>query len=388
MSWTGIHAFTCPTRVEFGEGASEQLPARLRELGARSVLVVSDPGVAGAGIVDRVVALIEADGLEVVAYVETEPNPTVQNVEAAFALWRTHGCDALVGLGGGSAMDCAKGVGIRATSGGSLHDHVGIGNVPAQLPPLVCLPTTCGTGSEVTFNAVISDPATHRKLPFVDPKLAPRNALVDPRMVVTAPPSVIAATGADALSHAVESYINLKADPLLDALNIGAIKLIGEHLRRAVQDRDVDSIAHMALASTMAGIAFNMNANAIVHAASTPVTAKHGVPHGVANAIFMAPGLDFCLPACAPRLADVGAALGVDTRGMDPHAAGRAGIDAIRTLLADVGLPRSLREWGVDRADVDIPGLVADALTSRNIAINPRPITPTDLEELYEVVLR
>jgi alcohol dehydrogenase class IV len=388
MSWDGIHAFSCPTRVEFGPGAAALLPERMRELGAERVLVVSDPGVAGAGLVERIVNTLVEAGLAVTAYAETEPNPTIENVLDALALYRSNDCDALVGLGGGSAMDCAKGVGILAAGGSTLQDHMGIGNVGAALPPLACVPTTCGTGSEVTFNAVISDPETHRKLPFVDPKLAPRVALVDPAMVVTAPASVIAATGADALSHAIESYINLKADPLLDALNIGAIRLIGRHLRAAVSERDPEAVAHMALASTMAGIAFNMNANAIVHAASTPVTAKHGVPHGVANAIFMAPGLDFCLPACAERLAEIGAALGADVRGLPAEEAGRVAIDAIRQLLADAGLPRSLREWGVARADVDIPALVADALTSRNIAINPRPITPTDLEELYEVVLR
>ncbi len=355
----------------------------------RRALVVSDPGVSGAGIVDVVAGSIRAAGIEAIVYAETRPNPTTTNVAEAVALWHEHGCDGIVGLGGGSSMDAAKGAGIVAANGGAVADYTGREQVPRDLPPLICLPTTCGTGSEVTFNAVITDADRHLKLPYVSRRLAPGVALVDPALVELAPPAVIAATGADALAHAVESYINLAANPLLDAINLGAIRLIGRHLRAAVAVREPGAIDHMALASTMAGIAFNMNANAIVHAASTPVTARYDVPHGVANAIFMPAGLAFCLPTSAKRLGEVAEALGENVTALPEHERGERGVEAVRTLLADIGMPGSLREVGVDAGDFErnLPGMVEDAMRSRSIPLNPRPITPADLEQLYRVVL-
>src|SRR5256712_3331483 len=287
MVWDGVHVFECPTRVFYGRGVSKEVGKRLGELGVSRALLVSDRGVAGAGIVDRIAGHMRDAGLGVAVYAETQPNPTAANVAEAAALYREHGCDGIVGLGGGSSMDCAKGAGIEVTSDGPVAAFTGKDNVPNDLPPLVCLPTTCGTGSEVTFNAVITDPDAHFKLVCVTRRLAPSVALVDPELVDSAPAAVIAATAADALAHSVESYVNTGSDPLLDSLTIAAIRMIGRNLRAAVADRDPAAIDQLALASTMAGIAFNMNANAIVHAASTPVTARHSVPHGVANGIFM-----------------------------------------------------------------------------------------------------
>lgn len=386
MAWDSVHLFECPTRVFYGWGASSRTGERLAELGVARALLVSDPGVQDAGIVDAVAENVRAVGAETFVYAETRPNPTIRNVEDALAVWREEGCDGIVGLGGGSSMDAAKGVGIVAANGGRIEDYTGRERVPNDLPPLVCLPTTCGTGSEVTFNAVISDVEKRTKLPYVSRRLAPRVALVDPELVTKAPAGVIAATGADALAHAVESYINRGADPLLDAINLGAIRLIGRYLRPAVLERDREAIGHMSLASTMAGIAFNMNANAIVHAASTPVTAKYEVPHGVANAIFMPAGLAFCLPTSAERLADIAEALGEDVSELDPERAGERGVEAVRRLLSDIGMPGSLREAGVDPESMDLPALVEEAMKSRNIATNPRPISPADLETLYREV--
>ncbi|HSI97388.1 MAG TPA: iron-containing alcohol dehydrogenase, partial [Gaiellaceae bacterium] len=240
---------------------------------------------------------------------------------------------------------------------------------------------------EVTFNAVITDPDAHFKLVYVTRRLAPDVALVDPELVLPAPDHVIAATGADALAHAVESYVNKGADPLLDAVNIAAIRMIGENLRLAVRERDPHAVAQMALASTMSGIAFNMNANAIVHAASTPVTARHDVPHGIANGIFMPAGLAFLAPACRPQLRLIAEALGEDVARLSDREAADRAVTAVRELLADVGIPATLREFGVDPADVDIPTLVEDAMKSRNIVTNPRPVERDDLADLYRVVL-
>ena len=387
MAWDSVHPFECPTRVFYGRGASHAVGEHLRELGVEHALIVSDRGVADAGIVDSIVERLRAAGVEASVYAGTQPNPTTTNVAEAAALYREQGCDGLVGLGGGSSMDCAKGAGIEVANGGDVARFTGRDNVPNELPPLLCIPTTCGTGSEVTFNAVITDPNAHFKLVYVSRKLAPAVALVDPALVETAPSAVIAATAADALAHAVESYVNNGSDPLLDSINIAAIRMIGRNLRKAVDVRDPDAVDQLALASTMAGIAFNMNANAIVHAASTPVTAHHGVPHGVANGIFMPHGLAFLAPACKRQLRDIAEALGEDVAGLSEDEAAQRGVEAVRILVTDVGIPATLREYGIDPAEVDIPQLVEDAMKSRNIATNPRPVTPADLEELYRVVL-
>jgi alcohol dehydrogenase len=387
MPWDSVHPFECPTRIFYGRGASATVGEHLRELGVTRALVVSDRGVAGAGIVDAVVEHVRAAGVEAAVYADTQPNPTTTNVAEAAALYRAQDCDGIVGLGGGSSMDCAKGAGIEVATGGDVAQFTGRDNVPDDLPPVICIPTTCGTGSEVTFNAVITDPDAHFKLVYVTRKLAPRVALVDPALVETAPPAVIAATAADALAHAVESYVNTGSDPLLDSINIAAIRMIGRNLRNAVEKRDPAAVEQLALASTMAGIAFNMNANAIVHAASTPVTAHHGVPHGVANGIFMPHGLAFLAPSCRRQLRDIAEALGEDVAGLSDEAAAERGVEAVRALVKDVGIPGTLREYGLDPAEVDIPRLVEDAMKSRNIATNPRPVTPADLEELYRVVV-
>ena len=255
------------------------------------------------------------------------------------------------------------------------------------MPPLVCVPTTCGTGSEVTSVAVITDPELDFKLVVVSPNIAPDVGLVDPDLVASAPSAVIASTGIDALAHAVESYVNLGSDPVLDALNIAAIRMIGDNLRAAVSDRDPDAVAQVTLASMMAGIAFNINGNAIVHAASTPVTARHHVPHGVANGIFLPAGLDAIRAGCMreARCRRRGARRGRHRALRD--AAADLGVQAVRRLCADIGIPATLREWGVDPADVDIPQLVEDAMKSRNIPTNPVPVGPDELTALYLVVV-
>lgn len=387
MAWDSVHAFECPTRVFYGWGASAQAGERLKELGVRRALLVSDPGVRAAGAVDRVAEHAHGAGVDVVVYDRTEPNPTTTNLEEITALYGSEGCDGLVGLGGGSSMDAAKAASALLENGGSIWDYRGKDLVPRPGPPVLCLPTTCGTGAEVTFVVVVTDPGEHFKIVCASRNLAARAALVDPELVLSAPPHVIAATGADALAHATESYVNLGSDPLLDSINIRVVRMIGASLRAAVNERDRDAIGQLTLASTMTGIAFNMNANAVVHAASTPVTARHGVPHGVANAIFLPDGLDLLRPACEEKLADVAEALGEDVGGLSAGEAARRAIEAIRALRRDVGLPATLREWGVDPADVNIPTLIEDAMKSRNIATNPRPVGPPELEDLYRAVL-
>ena len=384
MAWDSVHLFECPTRVHYGAGAIAGLPAHLAEFGLRSLVLVSDRGLLAAGTVDRVREIATAAGVAVHAYTETAENPTTANLDEIVALYRREGCDGIIGLGGGSALDAAKASSALIENGGSVWDYRGRDLVPRHGPPVICVPTTCGTGAEVTFVIVITDPGEHFKVVCVSRNLAATIAIVDPELVLTAPKAIIAATGADALAHATESYLNLGSDPLLDAINIRAIRMIGANLRKAVHERDPDAITQVSLASCMTGIAFNMNANAVVHAASTPVTAHHGVPHGVANAIFLPPGLDLIRPACEEKLGEIAEALGEDVGGLSQADAARRGVEAVRQLCLDCELPPTLRAWGLDPAAMDVPQLIEDAMQSRNIATNPRPIGPPELAELYE----
>lgn len=386
MAWDSVHLFECPTRVHYGTGAIAGLPDHLTGLALRSVVLVSDAGLLAAGTVDRVRELAESAGVAVHLYTETAENPTTVNLEEIVALYRAQSCDGIVGLGGGSSLDAAKAASALIENGGSVWDYRGRDFVPRHGPPVICIPTTCGTGAEVTFVIVITDPAEHFKVVCASRNLAATVAIVDPELVLTAPKAIIAATGADALAHATESYLNLGSDPLLDSINIRAIRMIGENLRKAVHERDPEAIAQVSLASCMTGIAFNMNANAVVHAASTPVTAHHGVPHGVANAIFLPPGLDLIRPGCEQKLGEIAGALGEDVEGLSVAEAAKRGVDAVRTLCLDCELPPTLRAWGLDPALMDIPRLVEDAMKSRNIATNPRPIGPPELTELYTAV--
>ena len=386
MAWDSVHLFECPTRIFYGWGGAVDAGERLRELAVRRAVLVSDAGLRAAGTVERVAEHVHGAGIDVALYDRTEQNPTTTNLEEIVELYRSEGCDGLIGLGGGSSMDAAKAAAALIENGGSVWDYRGKDLVPRPGPPVLCMPTTCGTGAEVTFVVVITDPAEHFKVVCAARNLAARVAIVDPELVLSAPSAVIAATGADALAHATESYVNVGSDPLLDAINIRSIRMIGASLRAAVSERQRDAVGQMALASTMTGVAFNMNANAIVHAASTPVTAHHGVPHGVANAIFLADGLDILRPACEDKLADVAAALGEDVAGLTEAEAATRAIAGIRRLCADVGLPGTLREWGLDPAEMDVPRLVEDAMKSRNITTNPRAIGPAELEDLYRRV--
>jgi alcohol dehydrogenase class IV len=386
MAWDSVHLFECPTRVHYGAGAIAGLPVHLAELGLERVVLVSDAGLRAAGTVDRVRELAVAAGVDVQLYTDTAENPTTANLAEIAALYHAQDCDGILGLGGGSSLDAAKAASALIENGGSVWDYRGRDLVPRHGPPVICIPTTCGTGAEVTFVVVITDPGEHFKVVCVSRNLAATIAIVDPELVLTAPKAIIAATGADALAHATESFLNLGSDPLLDSINIRAIRMIGQNLRRAVSERDPEAVAQVSLASCMTGLAFNMNANAVVHAASTPVTAHHGVPHGVANAIFLPPGLDLIRPGCEAKLGEIAEALGEDVTGLSQADAALRGVEAVRTLCLDCDLPPTLRAWGLDPQEMDIPQLIEDAMKSRNIATNPRPIGPLELAELYSAV--
>jgi alcohol dehydrogenase class IV len=382
MDMSRHYVFHAPTRVIFGSGSVQAAGRELAMLGGTSALVITDPGVAKAGLLEAVLGSLAAADIGTTVFDAVEPNPSIGTVEAAQAAYRSGGCNAIVAVGGGSPMDVAKAVGIIATNGGAISDYEGKPDaIRADLPPFICVPTTCGTGSEVTPFAVITDQARHWKMSIASPREIPRVAIVDPDLFLKMPAALIAATGMDALTHAIESYTNQDVQPFSDAFDIHAIKLIGAYLRPAVANGNREAMAYMAVAATMAGIGFSQNRLGIVHAISHPVTSYVGTPHGVANAILLPYVLEYNAIGAGPRIAAIGRALSDGQGGPPWRNSAEAGIQAVRALSRDVGIPETLGEVGV--AEEHVSAIAADAMKSRfNIAINPRRVTQADIERV------
>jgi alcohol dehydrogenase class IV len=374
--------FHHPTEVTFGPGTLARLPD-LVAVWPGTVLVVSDPGVAAAGILDQVLALAERGGRRTAVFSEVEPNPSVETVERALATYREHGCEWVLAVGGGSSMDVGKAAALLAAHPGPIQQYEGVGKVPGPTAPLVCVPTTSGTGSEVTVFSVITDRQRRFKMPIGSTHLLPRVALCDPQLTATKPPALTAATGMDALTHALECFVNTAHHPISKALALEALRLAGRHLRRAYANgRDPDARAGMMLASTMAGLAFTRTRLGNVHAMSHPVGAYFDVPHGVANALLLPYVMDFNLPACLETFPAVARALGEPVDGLSPRAAATVAVDAIRQLNQDMGIPERLRDVGVTRDA--LPPMADDAMRSGNVLVNPRATTPREMLELFE----
>jgi alcohol dehydrogenase len=376
-----LSTFSVPTRIVFGEGAAAEAGRELASLGARRVLVVTDQGIVRAGIVQPIRDHLEAASLVHAAFTDVEANPSVETVERALAAYQSHSCDAIIAVGGGSPMDTAKAVGILASNGGNIRDYEGLGKVRNPLPPFLAVPTTVGTGSEVTYFDVITDVRRRFKMAIASPYLAARVALLDPLLVANLPPALVASTAMDALTHAMESYTSKLSQPFTDAVDLFAVETIAANLRPAVAG---DRTARGALlyASALAGLGFTHTRLGNCHAMAHPLGGVCGVPHGVANAILLPHVLDFNLTFAEARLARLAQALGVRTDALSHQEAALAAVAAVRRLAAGVGIPASLRLVGVK--EESIPQMAADAMTSGNVAINPRPTTLEDITRLYE----
>lgn len=373
--------FNILQNCEFGMGALKKLPDILKKCGSDSVLLISDRGLEAIGVVGKVKAIIEEAGLKYNEYLDVVPNPTTDVVEECAKLYANCGATAMLALGGGSPMDVAKVVGVVARYGGKVTDYEGVGKVPGPIDTLIAIPTTAGTGSEVTVAAVITDEARNYKLSVLGPEISPNYAVLDPELIMTAPPSIAAACGIDAFIHALEAYINTAATPFTDAMGEKAMELIGANIRRFVANRkDEDAACAMMLGSTFAGVAFAFARLGNIHAMSHPVSAFFHTAHGVANAVLMPTILEYNALADEGRYAKVykyvtGKDAGADFEPMML-------VDAIRKLNADLGIPACLADVGV--TEDKIPVMAADAMKSGNVLVNPRTSTVKDIEMLYK----
>jgi choline dehydrogenase len=368
-----------PTRLVHGVGALSTLPELVRELGLRKPLLVTDAGVAAVGLADR--ALAHLNGAAVFA--DVYPNPDIELVGRVAAAYRDEGCDGLVALGGGSAMDTAKAAGVEVAHGGPIGDYeYGRTLLTERIPPLVAIPTTAGTGSEVTLWAVITD--HDRKIKFNvggTPLIGAHVALLDPELTVGLPPAVTAATGMDALSHGVECFTCDYHQPFNDAVALQAIELVGRWLRAAVEDgANVEARTHMAHAALLGGMAYGTESAGAAHAMSQSAGGVHDCPHGALTARVLGPVMEYNAHASPERHARVAQALGVETGGMEPLEAALAGVEAVSRLTDDVGIP-TMTELGF--AEDEIPMLAQMAFDDPQTIGNARALDVAAYEDLY-----
>ncbi len=379
MTATRVDVFRIPTRISFGRGVALAVAEPLKQLGARRVLIVTDKGVAKAGLVAPIEERLRDAGIAYEVYDDVVPDPGVGEVDRCFARAREYGAEALVAVGGGSSIDTAKMAAVLLTNGGSVLDYVGIDKVPRPAAPVVAIPTTAGTGAEITINSVIADPAQHKKLVVISPNATVLFALEDPEMTRSLPPFITAITGMDTLVHAIESFCSRNAYRMTELLALEAIRDAGRALPAAVRDgNDIDAREAMLRAVVTASLAFSNTRLGNVHAMALPLGGWCHVAHGTAVAVLLPHVMEFNRSVAPDRYGAVGEALGTKKDA-------KAAVERVFALNEEIGIPPRLRDVGV--TEDAIPNMSADAMLSGNIAVNPRETRRDDIEALYKAAL-
>lgn len=370
-----------PTRNLFGEGSVAEAGELMKSLGGKKCLIVTDKFLASCGMAERVKGIYEAAGVTAVVFGGAEPNPTDKNVEAGVKAYKDNGCDSIVSLGGGSSHDCAKGIGLVAANGGEIYDYEGIDKSSNPMVPIMAINTTAGTASEITRFCIITDTRRKVKMAIVDWRVTPQIAINDPELMKGMPPALTAATGMDALTHAIEAYVSTAANPLTDAAALMAIKMIRQYLPRAVANGDcMEARDKMAYGQYLAGIAFNNASLGYVHAMAHQLGGFYNLPHGVCNAILLPYVERFNLIGNLQRFADIAEAMGENVAGLSTHEAALKAIDSIRTLSIEVGIPANLKALGVKPEDFQV--MAENAKKDVCQLTNPRKAT---LEQVIEI---
>lgn len=380
-------SFHTTPQLHFGQGSLERLPQELKQWNPHSILLVSDPGVLKAGITARVETLIVDAGYRVTIFSEVEPDPRIETAEACANAARSCKADVIIGVGGGSAMDIAKVAAVLAYSKQPIHSMFGIEQVNAAGLALILVPTTAGTGSEVTHIAILSDEQEHLKKGIVSKFLFPRLAIVDPLLTLGVPAAVTAASGMDALLHAVEAFTSKSANDLSDTLARRAMRLISENLRDAYQNgQNLEARTGMLEGSMLAGMAFANAGVTAVHAFAYPIGAEFHIPHGVANSIMMGPVLTFNISGNPAKFAEVAECISEKIDGTSVQDRAELSVAIMKQLAHDIDIPKNLSSFGVRKEH--IPSLADGVLkVTRLLANNPRAITRDDAIALYTEVL-
>lgn len=374
--------FLFPTEVKFGEGVLNELGDIIRRFDKTNVLIVTDKGVLDAGLVDIVTDILKKEGItNVKIYDEVEPNPRTEGVNKGGKVAKEFGADALIAIGGGSPIDTAKGIGVLMTNEGIIEDYEGYFKVKNALPPFITIPTTVGTGSEVTEWAVITDLKRKFKMSVADTKLYPDVALCDPIMVKNLPSKIIASTGMDALSHCIEAYVCNISTPTTDAIALYGMEIISKNIRRAVYTDDYEAKANMQLGAMFGGIALSQADIAGVHCMGEALGGMYDTPHGIANASILPYMMDYCAVADPEKYSRIAVAIGGNVANMSQLEAAHEAAVMVKKMNDDVQIP-SLKEVGVKPEDFRALAEKSEANISN--PSNPRKATADDYYKLFE----
>jgi alcohol dehydrogenase class IV len=375
--------FCAPVKLVFGQPVAAALPAALAEMEVERILLLSDAGLEALGLVGQIAGQLHAGGWQVATFAQIQSSPTVRDVEGALGSAREIDAQALVALGGGSVIDVGKAVGLLLTHGGSYADYQWGGRpITRPILPLIAVPTTAGTGSEMTQVTVIEDEETHTKRGVRSPHLFARAAILDPALTLSLPPHLTAATGADVVGHALEAYVGRRANPLTDALALDALSRAWQHLPRATHQGDDPTVRQeMMLASATAGLAFDQSGLGIIHALAGPVAGRYGLHHGLCIGLLLPVGLAFNLPVLpGDKRAALLQALDLPVSASDEEVVAR-----VQAWLRDLGLPWTLSQLGF--ADPDLPALAEEASRMTLMPNNPRPATAADCQRLLTEIV-
>lgn len=372
----------------FGPGARKELPQAIRQLGKTKAFVVTDPGLLKFGVAGMVTKELDDAGIPYEIYSDVKPNPTVSNVKNGVEAFKKSGADVIVAIGGGSSIDTSKGIGIVSTNP-EFADVVSLeGCAPTKNKsiPIIALPTTAGTAAETTINYVIIDEEKQKKMVCVDPNDIPAVAIIDAELMYSLPKSLTAATGMDALTHAIEGYITKAAWSLSDMFEIEAIRMISRYLPVAVEEpNNAEARNGMAVAQYVAGMAFSNVGLGLVHGMAHPLGSLFDIPHGVANALLLPTIMEFNMPTCLDKYPEIARAMGVNIDGMTKEEASKAACEAVKNLALKVGIPQHLTDLGIK--ETDIPRLADQAISDVCTPGNPREVSLDEIKALYKSVL-
>ncbi|CAI1914091.1 L-threonine dehydrogenase [Serratia liquefaciens] len=378
--------FFIPSVNMIGSGCLDEAAKTMKQQGLRRVLIVTDKVLNNIGVVAQVQQLLTAQQIESCVYDGTHPNPTTSNVKQGLALLQEHQCDCVISLGGGSPHDCAKGIALLATNGGDIKDYEGVDRSAKPQLPMIAINTTAGTASEMTRFCIITDEARHIKMAIVDKHVTPILSVNDPHLMAGMPKGLTAATGMDALTHAIEAYVSSAANPITDACALKAVTMIAESLRDAVADgSNMQARENMAYAQFLAGMAFNNASLGYVHAMAHQLGGFYDLPHGVCNAVLLPHVQEFNASVCASRLKDIAAAMGLDVSYLNDQQGAAACIAAIRLLAQDVGIPAGLRDLQVKEQDLDT--LATNALKDACGFTNPIQATHAQIVAIFRAAM-
>ncbi len=387
-----VFGYYIPSVTLVGIGAAKRVAEEIKMRNAKKPLLVTDKGIVAAGIVKEITDLLDEAKMNYVIFDETVPNPTDKNVAAGVEVYKKNDCDSLITLGGGSSHDCGKGIGLVVAGGGTIHDYEGVDKSDTDLPPYVAINTTAGTASEMTRFCIITDTSRKVKMAIVDWRVTPGIALDDPLLMMGMSPALTAATGMDALTHAVEAFVSTAATPKTDSAAEKAIELIAQHLRPAVADgQNIDAREGMCYAQYLAGMAFNNASLGHVHAMAHQLGGFYDLPHGECNAILLPHVSKFNLIARLDRYKKVAELMGENTSGLSVRDAAKLAIVAIRKLSEDVGIPEGLialgKRYGKEVKEEDIATMTINAQKDACGLTNPRRPTDDDVAAIYKAAL-